>query len=123
MDTLGELASFYAAAALVFVGGSLIPGPGGHSVIEPALAGVPVCFGPHTRNFSAVVASLKKAQAGIEIYDARSLHDAALPLLTDTHLRQQTGARARKTIEQTQGAVERTLSVVLQHCPAPPSCP
>ena len=123
LDTLGELASFYAAAALVFVGGSLIPGPGGHSVIEPALAGVPVCFGPHTRNFSAVVASLKKAQAGIEIYDARSLHDAALPLLTDTHLRQQTGARARKTIEQTQGAVERTLSVVLQHCPAPPSCP
>ena len=119
LDTLGELASFYAAASLVFVGGSLIPGPGGHSVIEPALAGVPVCFGPYTRNFSSVVARLKKAQGGIEIDDARSLHDAALPLLTDPHLQQKTGARARKTIEQTQGAVERTLSVVLQHCPSP----
>lgn len=123
LDTLGELAGFYSAAALVFVGGSLIPGPGGHSVIEPALAGVPLCFGPHTRNFSSVVASLKKAQAGTEIYDARSLHDTALPLLTDIHLRQQTGARARKTIEQKQGAVERTLSVILQHCPSPPSSP
>ncbi len=121
LDTLGELAGFYTAASLVFVGGSLIPGPGGHSVIEPALAGVPVCFGPHMRNFSSMVADLKKAGAGIEIYDARSLHDAALPLLTDTQVQQQTGARARRTIERTQGAVERTLAVVLQHCtnPAP----
>ena len=59
LDTLGELASFYPAASLVFVGGSLIPGPGGHSVIEPALARVPICFGPHTRNFASIVASLQ----------------------------------------------------------------
>lgn len=116
LDTLGELVSFYAAASLVFVGGSLIRGPGGHSMIEPALVGVPVCFGPYTRNFSSIVAELKKAQGGIEIYDAHSLYDAALPLLTDANLRQQTGALARKTIEQQQGAVERTLDVVLQHC-------
>ncbi len=117
LDTLGELASFYAAASLVFVGGSLIRGPGGHSMIEPALAGVPVCFGPHTHNFSSIVAELKKARGGIEIYDARGLYEAALPVLTDSHLQQQTGARARKTIEQQQGAVERTLTVVLQYCP------
>ena len=117
LDTLGELASFYAAASLVFVGGSLIRGPGGHSMIEPALAGVPVCFGPHTHNFSSIAAELEKAQGGIKLYDAQSLYDAALPLLTDTDLRRKTGARARKTIERQQGAVERTLSVVLQHCP------
>lgn len=117
LDTLGELADFYAAASLVFVGGSLIRGPGGHSMIEPALVGVPVCFGPHTQNFSSIVAELKKAQGGIEIYDAHSLCNAALPLLTDADLRQKTGARARKIIEQQQGAVERTLSVALQHCP------
>ena len=117
LDTLGELADFYAAASLVFVGGSLIRGPGGHSMIEPALVGVPVCFGPHTQNFSSIAAELQKDQGGIEIHDARSLCNTALPLLTDSHLQQQTGARARKTIEQQQGAVERTLTVVLQHCP------
>ena len=117
LDTLGELVSFYAAASLVFVGGSLTRGSGGHSMIEPALAGVPVCFGPYTHNFSSIVAELKKAQGGIEIYDAHSLYDAALPLLTDADLRQKTGALARRTIEQQQGAVERTLDVVLQHCP------
>ena len=117
LDTLGELAGFYAAASLVFVGGSLIRGPGGHSMIEPALAGVPVCFGPYAHNFSSIAAELEKAQGGIEIHDAHSLCNAALPLLTDANLRQQTGARARKTIEQQQGAVERTVGVVLQHCP------
>ena len=86
-------------------------------MIEPALVGVPVCFGPYTHNFSSIVAELKKAQGGIEIYDAHSLYDAALPLLTDADLRQKTGALARKTIEQQQGAVKRTLDVVLQHCP------
>ncbi len=116
LDTLGELAGFYAAASLVFVGGSLIRGPGGHSMIEPALVGVPVCFGPYTHNFSSIVTALKKAQGGIEIDDAPSLHDAALPLLTDANLRHKTGALARTTIEQQHGAVERTLDVVLQHC-------
>ncbi len=117
LDTLGELACFYAGASLVFVGGSLIQGPGGHSMIEPALAGVPVCFGPYTHNFSSIVVALKKARAGIEINDARSVYETALPLLTDASLRYQTGERARHTIEQQQGAVERTVSVVLQHCP------
>ena len=116
LDTLGELVSFYAAASLVFVGGSLIRGPGGHSMIESALVGVPVCFGPYTHNFSSIVAELKKVQGGIEVYDAHSLYDAALPLMTDANLRQKTGALARKTIEQQQGAVERTLDVVLHHC-------
>ena len=124
LDTLGELAGFYAAASLVFVGGSLIRGPGGHSMIEPALVGAPVCFGPYTHNFSSIVAELKKTRGGIEIDDARGLYEAALAVLTDSRLQQQTGARARKTIEQQQGAVERTLTVVLEHClPPAPSRP
>ena len=121
LDTLGELASFYASAALIFVGGSLIPGPGGHSVIEPALAGVPICFGPYTRNFVSIVASLKKMGGGIEIRDEQSLYAAAIPLLTDSQARLTAGRRARKTIQQEQGAVARTLIVVLKYCPPPPS--
>ena len=116
LDTLGELAGFYPSATLVFVGGSLIPGPGGHSVIEPALAGVPVCFGPHTRNFASIVTNLTNAHGGIEIFDAQSLYQAALPLFTDAQRQREAGARARQTIEQEQGAVERTMAVVRQHC-------
>ncbi|MBI4881929.1 MAG: hypothetical protein HY812_20070, partial [Planctomycetes bacterium] len=50
VDTMGELAGLYAAADLAVVGGSLVPGIGGHNVFEPVLAGVPVLVGGHHRN-------------------------------------------------------------------------
>ena len=112
LDSLGELASFYSSAAVVFVGGSLVKGPGGHSVIEPALARVPVLFGPHTRNFASVVEALKQTGGGIEVTDAGSLAHHALPLLSDLSLSQQVGRRAYAAIRQEHGAVERTLSVI-----------
>lgn len=117
LDTLGELAAFHAAAALVFVGGSLVRGPGGHSVIEPALAGAPVCFGPHTHNFASAVATLVQAGGGIEVHDADSLCRAAAPLLTDARIRRETGARARAAMHGERGAVERTMDVALRSCP------
>ena len=113
LDTLGELASFYPGAALVFVGGSLIKGPGGHSVIEPALAQVPVCFGPYTRNFTTVVEELLHEGGGFVVQDEESFCQQALPLLTKTDLRQEAGARAFAIVRRGQGAVERTLAVVL----------
>jgi len=113
LDTLGELASFYPGAALVFVGGSLIKGPGGHSVIEPALAQVPVCFGPYTRNFTSVVEELVREGGGFVVHNEDSFCQQALPFLTNRDLRQEAGARAFVIVRRGQGAVERTLAVVL----------
>lgn len=114
LDTLGELTSFYPAAALAFVGGSLIKGPGGHSVIEPALAQVPVCFGPYTRNFTTVVEELLHEGGGFEVHDQESFCQKALPLLTDAHARQEAGRRALAVIRRGQGAVDQTLVQVLR---------
>ncbi|HYM37860.1 MAG TPA: 3-deoxy-D-manno-octulosonic acid transferase, partial [Nitrospiraceae bacterium] len=47
LDTRGELAQVYQHAVLTFVGGTLVP-VGGHNLLEPALWGKPVFFGPHT---------------------------------------------------------------------------
>jgi 3-deoxy-D-manno-octulosonic-acid transferase len=112
LDTLGELVSFYPGAALTFVGGSLGKGPGGHSVIEPALAQVPVCFGPYTRNFATVVEELLRDGGGFVVRDEDSFYEHALPLLTDERRRQEAGVRAFAVIRRGQGAVERTLAVV-----------
>jgi 3-deoxy-D-manno-octulosonic-acid transferase len=114
LDTLGELSSFYRTAALAFVGGSLVKGPGGHSVIEPALAQVPVCFGPHTRNFTTVVEELTRAGGGFEVRDEEDFYQQALPLLTNAYARQEAGRRAYEVIKRGQGAVERTLAAVLE---------
>ena len=48
LDTMGELASMYAAADLAFVGATLVP-LGGHNLLEPAACGIPVLFGPQHR--------------------------------------------------------------------------
>ncbi len=44
-DTLGEMGSLFAAADIVFLGGSLVP-LGGHNPLEPALFGKPLLSGP-----------------------------------------------------------------------------
>ena len=57
LDTVGELASLYSVGVAAFVGGSLVAA-GGHNVLEPALRGKPVLFGPHTENFRESAALL-----------------------------------------------------------------
>lgn len=63
LDTVGELADFYALADVAFVGGSLIP-RGGHNMLEPVLRGVPVLFGPHTMNFRAAASLVQSHSLG-----------------------------------------------------------
>ncbi|MFT6303677.1 MAG: 3-deoxy-D-manno-octulosonic-acid transferase [Pseudomonadales bacterium] len=65
VDTLGELPLLYRYAVGAFVGGSLIE-RGGHNIIEPAQFACPTVVGPHTFNFSDMVARLKSNNA-IEI--------------------------------------------------------
>jgi 3-deoxy-D-manno-octulosonic-acid transferase len=50
LDTIGELATIYQIATVVFVGGSSVA-TGGHNVLEPAVFGKPIVFGPHMQNF------------------------------------------------------------------------
>ena len=49
LDTIGELASLYGLAELVFSGGSLVP-IGGHNLLEPIRAERVVVHGPHLEN-------------------------------------------------------------------------
>lgn len=114
LDTLGELSSFYSAAALAFVGGSLIKGPGGHSVIEPALSRVPMCFGPYMHNFAGIAEELQQEGGGIEVRNGEDLCQRMLPLLLDARARQEAGRHAYEVIKRGQGAVERTLAAVLE---------
>src|SRR5699024_1249011 len=44
-NTLGDVPRFYAAADAVFVGGSLVPGIGGHNLLEAALLARPLVIG------------------------------------------------------------------------------
>ncbi len=63
VDTLGELRLLYALAEVAFVGGTLVP-VGGHNLLEPALWGKPVLFGPYVESISDLAEELENAGGG-----------------------------------------------------------
>ena len=108
-DSMGELLLFYAAADLAFVGGSLVP-TGGHNVLEPALLGLPVLFGPHMFNFTEAGKRLLQAGAAWRAGTTAELAVAADRLLTDPELRRNAGQRGRAVVEQHRGALAALLT-------------
>jgi 3-deoxy-D-manno-octulosonic-acid transferase len=108
LDTLGELRVFYAASDVAFVGGSLAP-IGGHNVLEPAIAGVPVLFGPHMFNFADIACKLKESGGGIEVKNVEELALWTGRLLTDECLRSEVGENGKRFVSSNQGAVDRIV--------------
>lgn len=111
IDSLGELMTFYAAAQLAFVGGSLAP-IGGHNVLEPAALGLPVLVGPHTFNFQEIIETLMTAGGAQQVPDADALGPAVLALLGDAERRAHMGAAALEVIERGRGALFETETAI-----------
>ena len=113
LDTFGELAKIYRYATVAFVGGTLVP-TGGHNPIEPAAAGVPVCFGPSMSNFREIAQVFLRNEAAIEVTNAADVIDFAGRMFDDTHMQQSWGARARETVLQNRGASARTAHRIVE---------
>jgi 3-deoxy-D-manno-octulosonic-acid transferase len=112
LDTLGELARSYRYATAAFVGGTLAPF-GGHNPIEPAAAGVPVCFGRSMSNFREIAAVFLRNDAAVEVATADEVLAFASSMFRDEAARHAMGARARETVLQNRGASERTARAIV----------
>ena len=108
VDTLGELLSFYAAADVAFVGGTLVP-IGGHNLLEPASLGLPVLAGPNNFNSADIARLLVEGGAVRIVNDAPTLAATIGDLLADPAARTSMGANGRKAIEANRGAVKRLM--------------
>jgi len=106
LDTVGELANFYTAADIVFVGGSLVK-KGGQNILEPAACGKPVVFGPHMFNFRDIAEMFLKNNAAIMVKDSGSLLTAVARVLKDGSLAAQLSANAASVIPKNQGATQK----------------
>jgi 3-deoxy-D-manno-octulosonic-acid transferase len=80
LDTLGELRGFYAAGEIAFVGGTLVP-VGGHNLLEPALLGKPVLFGPYTQKVRDLREILLEEGYGYEVRGPRDIEEVVLRIL------------------------------------------
>jgi 3-deoxy-D-manno-octulosonic-acid transferase len=117
LDTIGELAQLYQVATVVFVGGSLVPA-GGHNILEPALYGKPIVFGPHMQNFGEIAEAFLSNGAAIQVRSATELESAMVSLIGDPVRRARLGAAAKALVESNRGARDRTLAVIRDLMPS-----
>jgi 3-deoxy-D-manno-octulosonic-acid transferase len=113
LDTIGELAQLFQVATVVFVGGSLVDA-GGHNILEPAVFGKPIIFGPYMQNFAEIARAFIDNGASIEVRSARELEDALLELMGDPVRRASLGAAARALVEANRGARTRSLAAIAE---------
>lgn len=109
LDTIGELARFYALADAAFIGGSLIP-RGGQNLLEPAYYGKPVFFGPHMKNFASLAEVFVARGAARTVSTPEELK--AMFLFAGPVPYAEMGKRARETLLSLQGATARTLEAI-----------
>lgn len=112
VDTIGELASLYGLAGSAFVGGSLVP-VGGHNLLEPLAAGVPVLFGPHTDQVAQIAGALIDAGAGTRIEDAAALGRRWAELATRPDERARLSGLGTQFLAANRGALHRAAELVL----------
>ncbi|HEV7391968.1 MAG TPA: 3-deoxy-D-manno-octulosonic acid transferase, partial [Burkholderiales bacterium] len=110
-DSMGEMAMYYAACDLAFIGGSLLPF-GAHNFIEAGAVGTPVLLGPHTYNFAEAAERATEAGAVLRVEDAMDLAGTVNRLLADTPALLRMGARALEFSRAHQGATYRVMSML-----------
>lgn len=115
VDTMGELRQFYAMSDIAYVGGSLHyrgSNKGGHNLMEPAVLGAAVLFGPHNYSFRDTVRDLLKAGGGELVYDQEELQASLEKLLDDPQSRVDMGLRARRVVLDNRGAAGLNLKLL-----------
>lgn len=110
LNTVGELMSYYSAADVVFVGGSLTK-IGGHNILEPASLGKPVITGEHTFNFRDITDLFIKSNACVIVHDEAGLENAAQRLLDNPKEAQELASRALSVVKNNQGATKRSAEI------------
>jgi 3-deoxy-D-manno-octulosonic-acid transferase len=109
-DSMGEMAAYYRACDVAFVGGSLLA-HGGQNLIEACAAGVPVIVGPYTYNFAQAADSAVAAGAALRVASAEEAIRQARSLLRDPGLRERMGKAGIAFCEVHRGAAQRMLAV------------
>ncbi|HVE89287.1 MAG TPA: lipid IV(A) 3-deoxy-D-manno-octulosonic acid transferase [Burkholderiaceae bacterium] len=108
-DSMGEMAAYYAAADVAFIGGSLLH-LGGQNLIEACAVGTPVVVGLHTFNFEQATRDAIAAGAAVRVADAAQAVGAMASIASDRARRTQMSEAALKFADVHRGATARSLA-------------
>jgi 3-deoxy-D-manno-octulosonic-acid transferase len=107
VDSIGILLRLYAHADVAYIGGSFRQGV--HNVLEAAVYGIPVVFGPKHRNSQEPLMLVERGGAFV-IADDAELERTLRSLLTNGSGRERAGASAAAFVSANTGATERFLA-------------
>jgi len=108
-DSIGEMAGYFTAADVAFVGGSLLP-LGGQNLIEPLCLGLPTLVGPHMFNFADATEKALAAGAAVEVANAATLIATVAALFEDAPRRRAMRDAALAFHAAHRGATDRLLA-------------
>jgi 3-deoxy-D-manno-octulosonic-acid transferase len=107
VDKMGILAGLYGLGVGAYVGGGF--GVGVHSVIEPAVFGIPVAFGPKFE-MSPEAKEQQKRQAAVCVRDASELKEFMRACLDDDESHRDIGRRSAEYVDEKAGCTERLVA-------------
>ena len=109
IDCYGLLSSIYRYGEISYVGGGF--GVGIHNVLEAAVYGIPVIFGPNNRKFREA-RHLLKQQGGFEIKSYEDFEHLMNRFLSDEVYLKASGKAAGDYVKHNAGALEKIMESV-----------
>ena len=109
IDNIGMLSSLYQHATLCYIGGGF--GKGIHNILEAAVFGKPILFGPNYQKFEEAK-TLVSLGGAIVIEDFNSLQKAVQPLLNDENIYLQKCNISKNFVLENLGAVDKILKAI-----------
>jgi 3-deoxy-D-manno-octulosonic-acid transferase len=91
---------------------------GGHNILEPAVFGKPIVFGPYMQNFAEIARTFLDNGAAVQVRSGRDLEPVLVELLSDPVRRASLGAAARALVEANRGARAKSLAAIAQLLPS-----
>ncbi len=109
IDCFGLLSSIYRYGNVAYVGGGF--GVGIHNVLEAAVYGIPVFFGPNNRKFQEAQ-QLKACGGGLQITSREEFENKMAQFDADAALVKEAGEAAGNYVSQNAGASARIFNVL-----------
>ncbi len=112
VDQIGLLSQLYQYAHIAYIGGGFTK-DGIHNVLEAAVFGKPVVWGPNDSKYQEAI-GLRKVHGGIQIEDASTLNGTIHKLLSNANFYNATGDAALNYVQEHAGATQKTIESIKQ---------
>lgn len=109
IDCFGLLSSIYRYGEIAYVGGGF--GVGIHNVLEAAVYGMPVIFGPNNRRFREAQ-GLLACEGGFEIHGREDFNALTDRLVADGTFLKEAGKAADAYVRENAGALEKIMKTI-----------